>query len=86
MKLITIQILLFLLNMINHSADIIFCICYRNPDGAKNYTFLQCQSRVQRMRQCRRPQSVDTIEELANILSLDQNKSYASTLQRPPSK
>ncbi|KAL5243686.1 hypothetical protein ACI65C_011096 [Semiaphis heraclei] len=57
-----------------------------NPDGAKNYTFLQCQSRVQRMRQCRRPQSVDTIEELAHILSLEQNKSYASTLQRPPSR
>ncbi|KAF0754290.1 MULE domain-containing protein [Aphis craccivora] len=57
-----------------------------NPDGAKNYTFLQCQSRVRRMRQCRRPQSVDTIEELANILSLNQNKSYASTLHRPPSR
>jgi len=38
------------------------------------------------MRQRRRPQSVDTIEELANILSLDQNKSYASTLQRPLSR
>lgn len=71
--------------MINHSANNI-CICYRNPDGAKNYTFLQCQSRVRRMRQCRRPQSVNTIEELANILSLEQNKSYASTLQRPPSR
>jgi len=54
---------------------------YRNPDGARNYTFLQSQVSVKRMRQSRRPPNPDTIEELAIILN---NTAYASTLQHPP--
>ncbi|CAI6369170.1 unnamed protein product [Macrosiphum euphorbiae] len=55
-----------------------------NPDGARNYTFLQSQACVQRMRHCRRPPNPDTIEELAGILN--EHMAYASTLQHPPSR
>ncbi|XP_029342305.1 uncharacterized protein LOC115033603 [Acyrthosiphon pisum] len=55
-----------------------------NPDGARNYTFLQSQASVQRMRHCRRPPNPDTIEELADILN--EHMTYASTLQHPPSR
>ncbi|CAI6365600.1 unnamed protein product [Macrosiphum euphorbiae] len=55
-----------------------------NPDGARNYTFLQSQASVQRMRHCRRPPNPDTIEDLAGILN--EHMAYASTLQHPPSR
>lgn len=51
-----------------------------------NYTFLQTQARVKRMRSLRRPAIPQTIHELANLLMNPQNVNFASTIQVPASR
>ena len=60
--------------------------CLRNPEGAVNYTFLQSQLCVKKMRRRRHPKNPSTIEELIDILSHQQNSAYGSTMQNPSSK
>ncbi|XP_022182387.1 uncharacterized protein LOC111042174 [Myzus persicae] len=59
--------------------------CFRHPQAAISYTFLQTQSRIKRMRQSRRPQLPRDIHELLEMLRNPQNTNYASTFQFPPS-
>lgn len=59
---------------------------YSNPEGARNYTFLQSQVAVAKMRLRRRPANPDTIESLSVILNEPRNQSYVSTLQTPSSR
>lgn len=73
-------------NYINYAKYIlIFYDFGRHPQAAINYTFLQAQSRVKRMRQSRRPQLPQDIHELSEMLSDPQNANYASTFQIPSS-
>ncbi|KAL4152732.1 hypothetical protein QTP88_000565 [Uroleucon formosanum] len=56
-----------------------------NPEGATNYTYLQSQLCIKKMRRRRRPHNPSTIKELIDILNQQQNTAYASTMQNPSS-
>lgn len=63
-----------------------FLYCLRNPEGATNYTYLQSQMCVKKMRRRRHPNNPSTVEELIDILSQQQNSAHGTTMQNPSSK
>ncbi|XP_022160415.1 uncharacterized protein LOC111026611 [Myzus persicae] len=56
-----------------------------NPEGATNYTYLQSQMCVKKMRRRRHPNNPSTVEELIDTLSQHQNSAYGTTMQNPSS-
>lgn len=64
---------------------IIVIILVRHERAALNYTFIQSQAGVKRMRRSWRPHLPQTIHELAGMLVDPQNENYVSTFQVPPS-
>ncbi|XP_060857291.1 uncharacterized protein LOC132934900 isoform X1 [Metopolophium dirhodum] len=57
-----------------------------HPEAAPNYTFLQAQERVKKMRRRRFPLQPLDIGQLAVALNEERNAIYASTVQNPPSR
>lgn len=57
-----------------------------HPEAAPNYTFIQAQERVKKMRRRRFPGQPLDIGQLAVALNEERNAIYASTVQNPPSR
>ncbi|KAL4122840.1 hypothetical protein QTP88_015108 [Uroleucon formosanum] len=54
------------------------------PDGAQQYTFLQSDERMRRLRRQCFPATPRNLAELHYLLVADENKEYTQTLQSPP--